>query len=300
MSLDESLIFVRVVEQESFSAAGRALGLPKSTVSRKVSQLEERLGVRLLQRTTRKLSLTDAGRIYFAHAARAAAAMEEAELAVSRLEERPRGLLRVTAPLSFGFVGPIVAGFLKEHPAVRVELMATDRIVDLVEEGFDVAIRAGRLADSTLIARKIGLLPRYLVAAPSYLRKRGTPKDPDALAEHDCVLFGARLERQTWTLWSGDVRRDVEVTARLTANDLDMLREAAVAGLGVASIPVDRCTRDLEERRLRRILKGWRAEATPVHALYPSTRHLSPKVSAFLDALSARMPRWDRISAGAG
>src|SRR5262245_12668013 len=178
MDLNELVVFARVVQTGSFTAAAAALGMPKSTVSRKVSELEERLGSRLLQRTTRKLSLTDVGRTYFEYCARIVGEVEDAERAVSSLQETPRGLLRVTTGINVTFLGPILSDFLKRYPEVRLEVLATGRVVDLVEERFDVGIRAGPLAESTLIARSLGNATWFHVASPEYLEKRGRPRAP--------------------------------------------------------------------------------------------------------------------------
>src|SRR5690349_7028510 len=173
MDLNEIIVFARVVQAGSFTKAAAELGMPKSTVSRKVSELEERLGARLLQRTTRKLSLTDAGRTYFDYSARVVAEVEDAERAVSSLQAAPRGLLRVTAPTNFRVLGAIVADYLKRYPDVRLELFCTGRRVDLVEERFDLGVRAGVLADSSLVARSLGTAGWVLAATPAYLRRRG-------------------------------------------------------------------------------------------------------------------------------
>src|SRR5713101_7275743 len=194
MDLNEILVFARVVQAGSFTAAAAALGMPKSSVSRKVSDLEERLKSRLLQRTTRKLSLTDVGRTYYDYCARIVGEIEDGERAVSRLQEAPRGLLRVTAPINVAFLGPIVSDYLKRYPEVRLDLFCTGRTVDLVEERFDVAIRAGTLADSTLIARSLGSAGWLLVATPAYLKKHGRPRTPEDLKKHDCMFFGSRLD----------------------------------------------------------------------------------------------------------
>lgn len=294
MDLNEIAVFARVVQTGSFTAAAAALGMPKSSVSRKVSELEERLKSRLLQRTTRTLSLTDVGRTYYEYCSRIVAEVEEAERAVSSLQDTPRGPLRVTAPLNFAFVGPIVAEYLKRYPEVQLELVCTDRVVDLVEERFDVAIRAGTLADSTLIARSLGHAPRFLVASPAYLKKRTRPKAPEDLAQHDCMLFGAGAERGLRLERDGRVV-ELQVPVRFRVNDSDMLHAAAVAGLGVALVPLFRCTSDLKNRRLERVLPGWNAPLTPINAVYPSTRHLSPKVKRFVDHVQAAMtpPIWE-------
>lgn len=299
MDLNELLVFAKVVQAGSFTGAARALEMPKSTVSRKLSELEERLGARLVQRTTRKLNLTDVGRTYYEYCARIVAEVEDAERAVGSLQQTPRGLLRVTAPLNVGFLGPILADFLERYPDVQLELVGTDRIVSLVEERFDVGIRAGPLADSTLIARNLGSVRRFLVASPGYLKKRGQPKSPEDLAQHDCMLFGAGSDRTSWQLKDKSRALEVAVPARLIVNDFELLRDAAVAGLGIAMLPVSGCIDDIRAQRLQRILRDWDAPETPLHAVYPSSRHLSPKVKAFLDHLQERMtpppsaPPWE-------
>ena len=240
--------------------------MPKSTVSRKISELEERLGARLLQRTTRKLSLTDVGHTYYQHAARVVAEVEEAELAVTRMQEAPRGLLRVTSPLNFDYLGPIVATFLERYPEVKIELVCADRVVDLVQEGFDLALRAGHLADSTLIARTLGALKSFTVASPTFLRKHGTPMHPEDLERFDCVVFGAGPDRARWRLHHSGKTHAVNVRARLVANDFQVLDDAARAGLGVALLPGFRCVEPLRTNELRRVLPSGaprRSRSTP-------------------------------------
>ncbi|WP_373047521.1 LysR family transcriptional regulator [Vulgatibacter sp.] len=287
MDLKEVAVFVQVVRSGSFTAAARELEMQKSSVSRKVAELEASLGARLLQRTTRTLHLTDEGRIFYEHGQRALAELEEAELALGGMRAEPRGLLRVTAPLSFGFVGPIVAAFLGHYPEVQVEMVCTDRVVDLVEEGFDVAIRAGRLPDTSLIARKLGHSPRFLVASRSYLKGRARPRKPEDLAGHTCLTFGS--QHAVWRLASGERSAEVKVEGKLAANDYDLIREAAIAGGGIALVPELGCTGALREGKLERLLPAWTSEETPIHALYPSTRHLAAKVKAFVAFLQARM-----------
>jgi DNA-binding transcriptional LysR family regulator len=296
VDLNEILIFAKVVDAGSFVGASRELDVPKSTVSRKVSELEERLGARLLQRTTRKLSLTDVGRTFYQHAARVVAELEEAERAVNRMQESPRGLLRVTMPLNFGWLAPIVSSFLRRYPEVQVELVGAERVVDLVEEGFDVAIRVGPLRDSSLIARGLGSLASYLVASPAFLRRHGTPKSPEQLERFACVVFGAGPERSRFTLTRAGKATTVSVDARLIVNDFEFLEDAARSGHGIASLPVFRCIDDIRSKKLRRVLPQWCTRSIELHAVYPSTRHLSPKVRAFLDHLREQMtpPPWER------
>jgi DNA-binding transcriptional LysR family regulator len=295
MDLNEMLVFARVVQAGSFTRAAAALGMPKSTVSRKVSELEERLRARLLQRTTRKLSLTDAGRTYYDYSARIVGEIEDAERAVSSLQVTPRGILRVTAPVNVAFLGPIVSDYLKRYPEVRIDLFCTGRTVDLVEERFDLGIRAGTLTDSTLIARSLGSVKWFLVATPAYLKKRGRPRSPDDLKKHDCLLFGTGIDNAAVRLENADGSAYVALSARLMVSDMDVLSAVAASGLGIALLPAFRCVEELRARRLERVLPAWNAPSTPVHVVYPSTRHVSPKVKTFVDHLQERMtpPPWE-------
>jgi len=283
LDLNDVLIFAAVVHEGSFTKAARRLGLPKSTMSRKVSELEARLRARLLQRTTRSLSLTDAGRVYYDHAQRIAGELDAATAAVGELEAAPRGRLRVSAPLNFGAVGPAVAAFLLRYPDVTVELVGTDRVVDLVEEGFDLALRASRLPDSSLVARPLGSVRSIVVGSPSYLDARGMPKKPRDLTNHDCLVFGAGVDQGTWRLTRDGKEEVIKLRGKLITNDFDILHEAASNGLGLALLSLGRASRDLETGRLRRVLPEHCSPPYPVHAVYPSTRHLSPKVRAFID-----------------
>lgn len=289
MDLNEILVFARVVQAGSFTGAARELDMPKSTVSRKVSELEERLGARLLQRTTRRLSLTDVGQTYYRHAIRVVAEVEAAELAVTRLQEVPRGLLRITMPLNFGHLGALVSSFLERYPEVRVDVVCADRVVDLVQEGFDVAVRAGPLADSALVARHLGPLRSFVVASPDYLVRSGRPEDPEQLSGLDCLVFGAGANQTTWKLQKGGDVRIVSVRPRMTVNDFDFLEQATLGGLGVAVLPHFRCESHIEQGRLERLLPEWSFPEIPVHAVYPSTRHVSPAVTAFLAHLQRGM-----------
>ncbi|RYZ33533.1 MAG: LysR family transcriptional regulator [Myxococcaceae bacterium] len=290
MDLNELLVFARVVQAGSFTAAARALRMPKSTVSRKVSELEERVGAQLLQRTTRQLHLTEVGRTYYAHCERIVAEAEAAELAVTRLQAGPHGLLRVTTPLSLNFLAPLVSKFLERYPDVQMELLCTDRAVDLMEEGFDLAVRAGNLPDSSLMARRLGDIARVVVASPEYLRQKGEPKTPSDLAKHDCLLFGKELQGNVWTLHAGGRAVEVKVAGRLVVNEPDMLHAVTLAGSGVALLPGLHCVEDLDSGKLQRVLPDWSSAGAPVHAVYPPTRHHVPKVMAFVDVLREHWP----------
>jgi len=295
MDLNEIAVFTRVVQAGSFTAAAKTLGMPKSTVSRKVADLEERLRARLLQRTTRKLSLTDAGRMYFDHGVRIVQELEAAEAAVGSLQARPRGLLRVTVGPNAGWLGDIVAGYLERNPEVQIELLSTGRNVDLVEERFDVGIRAGALADSSLVARKLGSVTWFLVAAPAYLKKRRRPRTPEDLANHDCLLFGAGSPSTTVQLGRGNESVQVAIAARLRVSDFEILGTAALAGLGIALVPAFQCVADVRAQRLERVLRDWAAPAIPVHVVYPTARHLSATVKSFVEHVQQRMtpPPWE-------
>ena len=279
VDLNEVVIFTRVVEAESFTVAARRLEMPKSTVSRKVSQLEDRLGVRLLHRTTRSLRLTDVGAAYYERCARIVAQLEEADFAATEAQASPRGTLRVTAPVEFTFLGELVAELLHIHVDLRIEVVLTGRRVDLVEEGFDLAIRAGRLVDSTLIARKLGSVQPQVLAAPAYLAGHARPLEPDDLrTNHECILFG---EAQRGGMWQ--LGHEVQVKGRLVTNAIGLAREAAVAGLGLALLPDFLCRAQLADGRLEAVLDDHLSPRMHVYALYPTSRHLSPKVRTFLD-----------------
>jgi DNA-binding transcriptional LysR family regulator len=293
--LNEIVVFTRVVQAGSFIAASAQLGIPKSTVSRKVADLEKRLNARLLQRTTRKLSLTDVGRTYFDQCARIVGEIEDAERMVTSLQNTPRGPLRVTAGPNASFLAPIISDYLKTYPEVRIELVTTTRAVDLVEERFDLAIRAGTLADSTLVARLLGRVGWFLVATPAYLKNRGRPRTPEDLREHDYLFFGPGLDSVGPRLEKDGRTVQLALSPRMAASDMEVLHAVATTGLGIALLPAFLSVADLRARRLERVLPDWNAPSIPVHAVYPSTRHLSPKVKTFLDHLQARMtpPPWE-------
>lgn len=286
--LNQLLLFVRIVQLGSLSAAARRLELPKSTVSRKLGELEARVGERLVQRTTRKLAVTEAGRALFERVAPALGEIEEAESALAGLRGVPRGLLRVAAPVSVRALGSIVAAFVVRHPEVEVEMVCSDRRVDLVEERFDVAIRAGALVDSSLVARRLGSARALLVASPAYRKRRGVPKTPADLAAHACIAFGGGTAQRVWTLESAGKRAEVGIRPRLTVNDWEIVREAALGGVGIAWLPQLLCADDVRRGRLAHLLADWSSPEIPVHALYPTRRQLAPKVLAFVDFVAER------------
>lgn len=291
--------FAAVIDCGGFSAAAQRLKVTKSAISKQVSRLEERLGARLLNRTTRRLSLTEAGQAFHQHCLRILAEAEEAELAVSQLHASPRGLLRVSAPMSFGVrhLGPALCPFLERYPDLNLEVSFDDRLVDVLAEGFDVVVRISRLADSSLIARRLAPVRRVVVASPSYVEARGMPQHPADLAHHTGLLYTLQTDLHTWPLVHADgTRVDISVTGRVHMNNGDALREAAVAGLGIILTPTFIVGEDLKSGRLVRVMPEWSAPEIAVYAVYPPGRHLSAKVRAFVDYLAeyfGPQPYWD-------
>jgi DNA-binding transcriptional LysR family regulator len=292
--------FVRVAECGSFSKAADRLHSSKSVVSRQVSALETELGARLLHRTTRALTLTEAGRSYFERAARILADLAEASASVGQLQAAPRGRLRVSAPMSFGYLhlAPALPDFLDRYPDVELELVMNDRSVDLVDEGFDMAVRIGTLEDSSLVARKLAPMRRTVFASPAYLQARGTPASPDDLRAHECLCYSNLGLSQEWRFVRPDGRPwPVEVHGRLHANNGDALRAAALRGFGLAVLPSFFVGRDLQSGALVSVLEEFMPQDSALYAVYPHARHLSPKVRAFVDFLAERFgpfPYWDR------
>jgi DNA-binding transcriptional LysR family regulator len=288
MDLNDIVVFTKVVETRSFTGAAELLGLPKSTVSRKLAQLEERLGVRLVQRTTRKLALTEIGQAYYERCARIVADVAAAEQLVTDMQATPRGRVRVTAPidLSARYLGAICAGFAAANPDVTVELDATDRVVDLIEEGFDVAIRFGELPESTLIARRLCRIEILIVATPGYLARHGTPATIEELDDHERVLFTPNPRVQSWTLVDGDATYEFGRPARFASNNVGAVRGAALAGTGISVLAEFMVSDDLAAGRLVPVLPRWRTRPIDVHAVYPARQNLPPRIALFLDYLA--------------
>ncbi len=293
LDLNAVMVLVRVVEAGSFRGAAARLGMPKSTVSRRVSELEASLGTQLLQRTTRKLALTDAGAAFVERAESAIAMLEAAQLAVSELQREPRGRLRVTATPQMGqlFLAPLVVDFLEAYPAVQVSLHLTDRHVDLLAERFDVALRAGPLPDSSLVAHRVTAGGVSLVASPSYLAARGTPRDPTDLAGHDCLVFASAggQPRRVWTLGHGKQVREVAVSGRLVADDWQVLLQAAVRGLGIARVPDVLMRDELRRGDLVSVLHEFSPPATPLNLVHLGGRYVTPRTRAFIDFVRPRL-----------
>ncbi|MFC4160778.1 LysR family transcriptional regulator [Chitinimonas lacunae] len=278
LELDPMAIFAEVADCGSFTAAARRLGLPKSTVSQRVSQLEDRLGVRLLQRTTRRLGLTSAGQLYLGHCLRMLDAARAAEAAVSLLREAPAGRLRLTAPEASGTLlfPALLAVFCQQYPAVEIDLVVSDTQLDLVAERIDLAFRTGRLDDSSLICRRIGPVRRALVASPGYLDRCGRPEHPAHLPLHRCLLHHPLPQ---WPLGNLD---PIEPPPALSSNSLAFLRQAALADAGIALLPVFTCRDDLAAGRLETVLPAFPPRPNDYFAIYPSRAHPTAALTAFL------------------
>jgi len=290
-------VFVAVVEEESFSGAARKLNLSRTAVSKQVMDLEAHLKARLLNRTTRRQSLTGTGGAYFARAKRILSEIEEADAEATNQSLTPSGLLRVNAPLSFGtkHIAPNLKTYLDRYPDVVVDLTLNDRVVDLVDEGYDLAVRIGQLADSSLIARRLAGGAIYLCAAPSYLAEHGTPQHPAELANHSCLVYSYLAQPDRWRFTRNGEEFNVRLKPRLIGNNGDALAAAAMAGLGIVLQPAFIVDEAFQDGRLRQILPDYSAGGFDVHAVYPSTRLVSARVRTFIDhllvCLSEQTPR---------
>lgn len=286
--------FAEVVDRGGFSAAARVLGLPKSKLSRRVAELEERLGVRLLQRTTRKLSLTEAGELYHRHCVAMREAAEAATEAIAEVQTEPRGTVRISCPVSLaqGVVGALLPLFMARHPQVRLEMQVTNRSVDLIQEGVDVALRVrATLQDSgSLIVKSLGRSFGLLVASPALLERCGTPSEPQSLSLLPTLAMSAADGRSQWTLHGPEGRRyELQHQPVYVADDLLTLKSAALAGTGMTMLPDFMVQAEIDADRLREVLPGWTPPSGLVHAVFPSRRGLTPAVRRFLDFLGEQI-----------
>lgn len=281
-------IFVKVAELKSFTAAAEALDLSRTLVSDRVRDLEDHLGVRLLQRTTRRVALTEPGAAYLDRVRVGLSALEEAAAEAASLSVEPRGLLRINAPVSFGsrHLAPAISDYLQRHPRVRVELTLDDRVIDLVEHNVDVAVRIGELRDSSLIARKLASCRVLVCAAPAYLKRHGAPKHPDDLRDHPCLSYAYMSDGGDWRFSRGEESVSVRIDARLRSNNGDAIVAAAAAGAGIALQPDFIAGPLLREGALVEILPGWRAAEFGVYALYSQGQFLPTKSRAFINHLA--------------
>ncbi|MBX5225560.1 LysR family transcriptional regulator [Rhizobium sp. NLR9b] len=289
-NLNDILIFMAVVDAGSFIAGGQAMGLSRSTAGKAVTRLEERLGARLLNRTTRTLSLTDEGRLFYEHGLQILASVDEAEASIAGQSGTPRGVLRLAVPGLFGrlVVLPLLEKYLRTWPDMQVEVNFTDRPADNVEDGFDLAIGIGATpsaADSRLIARVISSDKARLCASPSYLSERGMPRDIGDLAAHDCLFFTSRGQRQGWRFRSGGGWIKAQGRSRLRLDNGEAVRDACMAGLGIALLPHFVVAAELTAGRLRQVLSDLETDDTKIVALYPDKGMLEPRVRCFIDLL---------------
>ena len=288
----EMEMFVRVIEAGGFTEAARRAGVSKSAVSKQISALEQRLGARLLNRTTRRVSPTEIGLAYYDRVARVLAEAEEADAIAAALQGAPRGELRVSAPQSFGTLklAPAVADFIAEHAEIRVHMTLDDRFVELISEGFDLAIRIGALEDSSLKARKIGEMQYRLIASPGYLRRRGEPKTVDELSHHELLHYSYLASGRSWRLMNDSgVERQIRASGPLTVNNGSALLTAVERGLGVSLAPDFICEESLAAGRVRQILPNATLSPLGIWAVTPPGRFMQPKVRAFIDFLANRL-----------
>ncbi len=292
VDLNDAAVFAKVVETGSFTEAAKLLQQPKSSVSRTVARLEDQLGVRLLHRTTRSLSLTEAGQVLYDRARGAVQGLEEAASAARELGGEPKGTVRVTAPAdSQSRLHEVIARFVATYPAIHVELSLTPRLVDLVAEGFDLALRAGRLSDSRLVARKIGSSSQRFFAAPSYLASHKRPQALTDLAQHDCILFRGRAGRVRWTALRNGKEESVEVRGPINVDDLSFAIQMAIVGAGIGFFPVMMALDAVHRGELEPLLPEYQSEETPLHLVVPSASFIPARVALLRDFLGDHFER---------
>jgi DNA-binding transcriptional LysR family regulator len=284
--IDAMQAFVTVAELHGFAPAARRLKLSPSAVTRLVAALEAHLGVRLLQRTTRSMALTDAGQRYLERARRILADLAEAELAAESERLQPAGQLVVSAPVGFGrlHVAPVVSAYLNRYPEVTAELRLEDRLVNLVEDGIDCAVRIGHLGDSSLVARQVGSMRRIVVGAPAYFKAQGEPRAPEALAKHQAIQFGSAAD---WRFVKDGRELRIAVSPRLVTNNADTAIQYAEAGGGVTRVLAYQAAAALRDGRLKRVLAKYELPPLPIHIVFPSSRLLSAKVRTFIDLVTS-------------
>ena len=287
------LVFARVVEEGSFSAAARKLGLSKASVSREISALEQRFGAQLLRRSTRRMSLTEVGEVFHERCQRVVEAAKEAESSVSQMQEAPRGAIRLAVPMSFGHLqlAPRLPRFLERYPNIQVDIDATDRIVDLVYERVDLSVRIGRPRELSYVRRKLCPIRLLMCASPEYLERHGTPRIPEDLSEHVCLGYTGRTA--TWLFSTGE---RIKTASPLNVNNGDALRQAALVGYGIVYLPSFLLADDVRSGRLTPLLTRHTQHETNLLAVYPASRHVSPKVRAMIDWLVEELgpePEWD-------
>lgn len=293
-------VFQRVVELKGFSVAARDLSLSNAAISKNIAELEAHLGVKLLTRTTRRMSVTEAGAAYYGRCINILDEIDEAERAAAHLSAAPRGELKVSVPMSFGLLhlAPIIADFLEQFPEVGVDLVMNDRIVDLVDEGFDVAVRAGGLMpDSNLISRTLAPVQRVVCGAPEYFKKYGMPQVPEDLRNHHCLVYSLSSTPREWQFEGPNGTTGVKITGRYQVNSSLALKEGLVAGLGVTLIPTFIVGEDIRRGKLQVVLQDWAPEPQTLYVIYLHRQYITPKVRCFIDFLQERFkpnPYWDQ------
>ncbi len=289
MNLNDLLVFTEVVERGGFTAAGDALAMPKSNVSRTVTRLEAALGVQLLERTTRKQTLTEIGQMYYEHCSRIKEELASASASIETLSQTPKGRLRVCASVTVGqsLICPHLAGFARTYPDVKIDLRLTNRRVDLIDEGFDVVIRVGKLPDSNLIGKYLCSQELHLYAAPSYIEESNAPLSfPDDLDMHRCLFMNAMNERPQWQLQNGEESKVIDFEPAFSCDNFYVLQQLAIGGLGITILPDYMCKKHLEDGRLIRVLDNWIGAKVDFHALVRSSGGVTPKIRTFLDFIS--------------
>lgn len=278
-------VFVKAVDLGSISAAAAELNLSSQLAGKQIRALEQGLGIKLLNRTTRRQSLTDGGRVFYERAKNILAEMDAAEALIAETRSTPRGRLRVSAPITFGSraLAPCIPEYLKLHPEVSVDLSLTNRTVDLIEEGFDVVFRTGELPDSGLLARRLASHKLVLCASPAYLKTAPPLRRPEDLLKHECLMFMLTSLRTQWSFDGPDGRVSIPITGRFSTDSGEALRAAAVAGMGVLMQPYELVNEELKAGRLKRLLSQYEPVARPLHALYAPDRRMTPKLRSFLD-----------------
>jgi DNA-binding transcriptional LysR family regulator len=287
---ENARVFTTVIEAGGFTAAAERLGLSRAATSKHIKQLEQRLGARLLERTTRRVSVTDAGRRFYEQCRRILAELDEAERAAGELHNEPRGELRVIAPTNFGLtdIGTAISDLITEYPRLRINLSMNDHVTDPIEAGYDIAISVGmpRGTSSSLIVRKLNTSRRVLCAAPDYLKRRGTPLKPEDLSEHDCLSYSYVDVPDEWHLIGTDGERVVKVGGPIVTSHRHVLRTAAVRGFGIAYGPVDFFRDDLDAGALKQVLSKYRLPEATIYAVYPAGKQHSAKVKVFNDFMA--------------
>jgi DNA-binding transcriptional LysR family regulator len=293
-------VFVSVVENGSFSSAADKLNITKSAVSKRITHLEDELGIRLLNRTTRKLSLTEAGQRYYEYVVQSLSLAQQGIDAVSELQGQPRGKLKITAPMSFGVlhVAPLIAEFLSLHPGVEIDLQLEDRMVDLIQEGFDIGIRIGHLPLSNLVAKRLAPCVSVLCASQDYLEENGHPQHPNDLAKHNCLQYSYYRGGSEWSLTCSGQEYRVVPKGRLSVNNSEAIRRAVLEGSGIGNLPTFIVAKDIQAGRLQVILEEYQLPLHAVYAVFPERKHMPLKVRAFLDFIDEKLgsekPYWDK------